>query len=588
MGRLSRSTDNRLRASLLGWLAGCGWLLLSGCSSTPLAPAPAPAPLPPTSATAGTQTIIAIAPPAAPTAAFPTLPEFLGLTHVCKGGAGLICTLRDRIAARLGTIYPGLEPTPPLLTIADPANLSPDAPPSVQTAAKIKQEQDAGAQKAKAAAYLATVGCGCYEGVAEALAANLSDCNEEVRFATAKALREIGTRSHCPCGGNSCCTLDVHQELMRLAWETDHTGCFVEPSPRVRRMARLALQYCCAPIAPADGDGLPEEGPELEEGEVLSRHAPEQLGPAAPTARTDVQTVAHLTSLDWAGEALPPVLAEVNGEPLETEPVLAEVQRRLLARRRAPESLTPAVREQMLAAVLAEAIDRKLLAQTARSVLSTAVQSQLDQQVAQASGHAEEQIVAAAAAQAVQLETALAEELLRRQVDHDPVVSAAEIMARYEQDPQRFRRPDQVRWRHYWIEHADVPDLNQVAAWLQYVRSQAVGEREVSPPPGYDDRLVQVQQYDWMTLAEVPFATMRRRLQPLAAGEAGAIFATPSSTAFLLVNDVRVGETRPLSEVRSAIIAEILTERRAEAEAVYIAQLRSQAVIQLMPAAEVK
>ena len=110
----------------------------------------------------------------------------------------------------------------------------------------------------------------------------------------------------------------------------------------------------------------------------------------------------------------------------------------------------------------------------------------------------------------------------------------------------------------------------------------------MSPPPGYDDRLVQVQQSDWMTLAEVPFATMRRRLQPLAAGEAGAIFATPRSTAFLLVNDVRVGETRPLSEVRSAIIAEILTERRAEAEAVYIAQLRSQAVIQLMPAAEVK
>jgi len=578
--RLSHQTSaSRRRAHLLGWLAGCGWLLLSGCSSTPLVPAAAPAPLPPTSATAGTQTIIAIAPPAAPAAAFPTLPEFLGLTHVCQGGTALICTLRDRIAARLGTIYPGLEPKPPLLPIADPANLSPDAPPSVQTAAKIKQEEDAAAQKAKAAAYLATVGCGCYEGVAEALAANLLDCSEEVRFATAKALREIGTRSHCPCGGNSCCTLDVHKELMRLAWETDHTGCFVEPSPRVRRMARLALKYCCAPIVPADADGLPEEGPELEEGEVLSRRAPALPRSAASAG---VQTASHLTSPFFVDEPFPAVLAQVNGEPLESEPVIAEVQRRLLARGITADSLTPEVHEPVFATVLAEAIDRRLLAQTARSVLSTAVQSQLDQQVAQASGDSIDRLTADPATRTVELEAALAQELLRRQVDHDPVVSAAEIAAVYEQDPQRFRRPDQVRWRHYWIEHADVPDLNQVSAWLQYVRSQATGARH-APPPDYDDQRVQVQQHDWMSLAKVPFATMRRRLEPLAAGQASEIYATPSATSFLLVTDVQIGETRPLSEVRSVIIAEILTHRRAEAEAAYIAQLRSKAVIQLLP-----
>ena len=89
-----------------------------------------------------------------------------------------------------------------------------------------------------------------------------------------------------------------------------------------------------------------------------------------------------------------------------------------------------------------------------------------------------------------------------------------------------------------------------------------------------------------MSLAEVPFATMRRRLQPLGVGQACEIYTTPSSTLFLLVNEVRIGETRPLSEVRSAIIAEILTNRRAEAEAAYVAQLRAQAVIQLMPTAD--
>src|SRR5690606_15491128 len=125
------TTASRLRAQLLGWLFGFGWLLLSGCSSTPLVHPPAPAaPLPPSSAAVGTQTIIAIAPPPAPAVAPPSLPEFLGLTQACKGGVGLFRLLRDRIAARLGTIYPGLEPRPPLLPIADPANLSPDAPPS--------------------------------------------------------------------------------------------------------------------------------------------------------------------------------------------------------------------------------------------------------------------------------------------------------------------------------------------------------------------------------------------------------------------------------------------------------------------------
>ncbi|MDZ4817352.1 MAG: hypothetical protein SGJ20_00090, partial [Planctomycetota bacterium] len=67
-----------------------------------------------------------------------------------------------RILSRLGSRFPGLEPKPALLPISDPANLeSPN--PAVATAAGVKADEDAAAQKVKAIRYLATIGCGgCY------------------------------------------------------------------------------------------------------------------------------------------------------------------------------------------------------------------------------------------------------------------------------------------------------------------------------------------------------------------------------------------------------------------------------------------
>lgn len=271
----------------LGWACGLVGLSFVGCSSTPLVP-----PLVPAAAPAATTATTLAAP--APSC---SLPQFLGIPQLFQGTFGLLRHTRDCLAAQLGTFFPGLEPTPPLKLLTDPANLSPDAPPSVQTAAEIKAKEDEAPQKAKAIAYLATIGCGCYEGVAEALAESLTDCSEEVRYATVKALRDLGMKNCACCGGNSCCIVEVRKELMRLAWETDDSGCFVERSQRVRRLARLALQTCCEPNSdPNDDSAMPEEGPEDGDGEEAGAAPatlapPETVPPPPPEPATAAKSV---------------------------------------------------------------------------------------------------------------------------------------------------------------------------------------------------------------------------------------------------------------------------------------------------------
>ena len=116
--------------------------------------------------------------PAAP-ASSPTLWSYLGIPQGVN-------KLEDATWNRSGN-RPDAERTNPLTRIADPANLSDNMPKSIQTAAKIKQQEDLAPQKIKAIKYLATVGCGCYQkmGVREALLESLDDCTEEVRYEAA-------------------------------------------------------------------------------------------------------------------------------------------------------------------------------------------------------------------------------------------------------------------------------------------------------------------------------------------------------------------------------------------------------------------
>jgi hypothetical protein len=654
---------------LFGMIAS---MLIAGCASTPSAPVAPQTPVPPTSAQAGDKTIIAIMAQPAPGAPIPSLPEFLGIPQVFKGGCGVFRFARDRITARLGGMFPGLEPRPPLLLITDPANLSPDAPPSVQAAAKIKQEQETGAQKAKAAAFLATVGCGCYEGVAEALGENLKDCNEEVRYATVKALREVGGKSCCSCGGNSCCTPEIRKSLMRLAWETDDTGCFVERSQRVRRLARLTLETCCGADQIVD-ETIPVEGPETEEGQLLSKHrratgevhagavatlttgsgtalaggpglaleptlvSESSLGATATTGADGVPAIdpesaegfpeskmVAVLSSDGSSKdegsvvqaasgprrPLGRVLVNVNGEPITEEMLIPEVRRRMLsAELRESQAATDqgsgsmngeprggdhrsgdGLMERHLREALAEAIDRKLLAQTARKVLSATVVTRIESEVAQASGDSIEHLFVDQGSRSARLETALGQELLRRQVDHDPYVAPHEIEAAYTKDQDRYREPDQYRWRVYKIDHQRVMQLGgatraATSEMIRYVRLRETGF-QTDPPAGFDDSYVTVERHDWMPLDAVLTGAIRDRLKGLRPGQASEVESTGSESSFVLVTHIRLGQLQSMKEVTPRIKAEVLARRRAEAEAAYIAQLRSRAMIRLLPDGE--
>ena len=173
--------------SILTLFVGCLLAALTGCAS---APKPA-SPLPPTSAAVGNNTtIVAIA--STPVASSCTLPQFLGLPGIGKGVGGVLHRLGSRLLTELDLTgrFPGLQPMPPVLPLTDPANLKENAPPAVQAAAAIKNEEDAAPQKIMALRYLATLGCGgCYDKVEDALLEGMSDCTEAVRYEAVKALQ---------------------------------------------------------------------------------------------------------------------------------------------------------------------------------------------------------------------------------------------------------------------------------------------------------------------------------------------------------------------------------------------------------------
>ncbi|HMC11603.1 MAG TPA: hypothetical protein VKH44_09945 [Pirellulaceae bacterium] len=250
---------NRFRVCLvLGLIAP----LTVGCASAP--PSASSAAAPPTSATAGNQTIVAISPAAAPQQ---NLLDFLGITAIGKClGQGVTC-----LAGMLPNIIPGfnsglgeLANMPPVLPINDPANLkSPN--PAVAAAAAAKRDDDAAPQKIAALEYLATRGCSsCVPGAEEAMYSGLEDCTESVRFTAATAIYEAAGKPCRVCKAATCCSTKIRQKLWELGYKLNDAGCPVEPSPRVRRTARLALRACGPDCNPQIVPPVPTEGPDLE------------------------------------------------------------------------------------------------------------------------------------------------------------------------------------------------------------------------------------------------------------------------------------------------------------------------------------
>jgi hypothetical protein len=159
--------------------------------------------------------------------------------------------------------------------------VGPGSAPAVKCAAEIIEAEAVAPQKIDALRYLGRVGCTkCYPCVEEGLIAALDDCTEEVRFEAAKAIRATASEECGCCKYTSCCTQKVYDKLYKVAYETRGDGCPVEPSPRVRRVARQALQMCGGPTV-MDEDELeptPTEGPS---GAVPSEEPPSIPPPVA-------------------------------------------------------------------------------------------------------------------------------------------------------------------------------------------------------------------------------------------------------------------------------------------------------------------
>lgn len=180
----------------------------------------------------------------APQTPVPTLWQKLGIPQT---GA----RFRDGLVNRRGN-FPGLEKKPPVLAIADPANLDPAKPEMIKAAAEIKQDQDLQKQKIKAIKFLAEVNCGCYnkdDKVEAAFLAALEDCDPEVRKAAIEGLdKTAGECARCRNGCEiTCCTKKIKDKLEDLA-SGKEDGCFKEPDPEIRQAAK-ALFCKCPPIA---------------------------------------------------------------------------------------------------------------------------------------------------------------------------------------------------------------------------------------------------------------------------------------------------------------------------------------------------
>ena len=189
------------------WTLGPWWLLalvcLSGCSATGAGAgaggAGGTSPAAPTSANVGSTTVVALQPAASPPC---SLWQFLGVPQAAQG----VCKVTNCVRNQLGSLFPGLEATPALLAITDPANLQ-SSNPAVSSAAGVKADEDAAPQKVKAIKYLGTIGCsGCYPDVQDALLKALDDCTEEVRFAAVSGMRNTACGQCKVCRTKACCS----------------------------------------------------------------------------------------------------------------------------------------------------------------------------------------------------------------------------------------------------------------------------------------------------------------------------------------------------------------------------------------------
>jgi hypothetical protein len=195
--------------------------------------------------------------PAAVTHEPMTLPRFLGLDKICRRTAVLARAKREHLAE----FMPALAPKPMPIPLSHPDNA--DSPsPAVANVHKLQKKKAAAAVKVKAVAALAQFDCAADPLVEEGLLAALHDADADVREAAVEAVLRSTRGCRRECGG--CCSPSIRARLTQMVFDKTDACCWVEPSPRARRLARLALDACGGPLATdrsVSGTGKPREVP---------------------------------------------------------------------------------------------------------------------------------------------------------------------------------------------------------------------------------------------------------------------------------------------------------------------------------------
>lgn len=559
----------------------------SGCAAMMTPPAAAPAP--PTSATAGATTIVAVAPPSTP---HPTLWQFLGSDQIhadlaCKGG--LMMTFLRRY-------FPVLDGPPPPAPIDDPANLeSPN--PAVATAAAVKAEEDAAPAKAQALEYLAKVGCGCYPDVQDALLSGLDDCTEVVRFAAAQALFKAAGHPCQTCKSSSCCGPKVREKLMQIAYEQKSDGCYYEPSARVRRLARLALEscggYCPMPIPDE-----PEEAP------IPTRQPPPPPVPGADMAsRLGSQNGATLASAEVVRDAGNPsvitrsgimaasrlkpdpdvtapdavitaeaettepgrVVATVDGEPIYEAEIDRAIARRM---REFPAQLTMAQQREVYLDELLWSIDLRLLLREAQpdrkpDGVAAAQYSRTPAPEFRALTSAEEMA---------------ARNWLDQFGGRGISVTPNEIMDRYRRNIAEYRMPAAVRWEQVVVPFDPRTGRSDADRLVQTLRQRWLGGRPATLDAETINK-VRVEIVEWTPLESIQAPYLHAALMDLAVGELSPVFEDQNGFQMVRVLQRRGESIRPLAEVTAAIEQQLRKEKQERAEDKYLQSLRDRASV---------
>jgi len=519
-------------------------MLCLGCAT---ASKPAPGPLPePSSPTlqVGDTTVVALSPAPAPCCKKQTLPQFLGVDKLGAGLVGLVRNIGARLSARLDLAgrFPALQdPPPPLLAITDPANLSPDSPPSVQAAAEVKAEEDAAAQKVQALKYLASIGCGgCYPSVEDALLAALDDCTEAVRYEAAAALR--GSDASCRyCKSDSCCSAKVKKKLHKIAYETDDTGCPFEPSQRVRREARLSLAACGGFVETTIG--VPEEGPQL---------APAEEAAASFRASTDdTIELANYAIPSTTGAADDIVLAIVNGEQI-FESQIASLAEASLARR----GISPNAdgRRDTYRAELRLQLSRVIDATRLRQVVAADLGLRQAPTPEQTS------------------------DWLERNVAFDMQIEPAEFEAVFTRDSDKYNAPAKVRWERISVPLASFDRREQAHATVSFLMHRASGTQS-QPPAGFDPLAIETKTHPWSARSQITSPLIADILFRLPVGRLSPIIEDQNAFHLLRVLERSAPRAATRDEVAERVRQQILAERREAARKQRLAELVSQAQI---------